>query len=328
MSILLSTYVDLTHISKVSGNIISCCLYTTNKAYNKLDLYTEGIKNYFSLNFNYKIVLFYDDSVPEEFINSLDVIPFKVNVPEYKQDIGHVGMFMMLMRYLPMLCDEFKYNNMIISDVDKTKQQWIRTIKSINKSKYNTFWIPLAGNLLVRNLATKNLVIGLDWKRISGYGMVIKGNQKYPPELLDDFIFNVVKTPEYKEAVDYILKHEYMKANESQGLFIYGCDEIFLLYVYKYILDNQLPYEYNITQFTHRTPFYYWLENFDPSLETQEQFLKEAGLDYGNINDFLTDYKYTDSQKICTQILKNVKNLDIYFDNDIIESIIRFSSPK
>lgn len=331
MSIL--DYLDLSNIGELSydDNILVSALFSFTESYNPMNIYVQGVRTFTKIKSDFKLLLFYNDTISndiiQEFKESGKVIPVECTYPDKE------SLFMVLTRYVPMFTDIFKYNYMCVCDVDRTFTQWIRDIKWFTRGiklnpKYNIYIITLAGELLPRNMESYKIYDIKTWHRISAYSMIIKHGNNLPLEIYNDFIFNVVNTPQYNEVLECIHKYEYIKADKDQGKFIYGSDELLLLAVMYYHEVNKIKFMYLLSTYTHRTPFYYWLEVIKPSKEKQKEFLKRVNFKRGTIRDFLALYPLDKRFKLYKIILDKFGKDDYVFfeDERVINCIKRFVS--
>lgn len=327
--------VDLTQARRLTekDNIISAAIFTFEGRYEEVNTYIRGVDTFIKMNHKYKLLLFHDNSIPPAVIRrweqSHKIVLCEFTGP-YQQDRN--GLFGTIIRYLPMFTNEFKFNYCTIADVDRHPGQWKRDFNNFenvissetNKMVYN---IPLAGELLTRNIGARNFLQLQAWYRISAYPITFKYGTTLPMNILDDFIFDKVNTPEYDEVVNYILQYEYEKAHPCQGKFVYGCDEIFLLNVMKYHEDNKVDFIYTVNVYTHRSPFYYWLEQVNPSQEKRDEFLQLVEAEEDNVSDFLKKFDNTKRKELYS-LIKNKfsSNMDFFGDKTVSDCMLRFIS--
>lgn len=320
-------YVDLSNATASltkRDNVLCCSLFTYNGAYNKLKIYINGIMEFIKMNHNFKMLIFHDDSVGPEVIATLSetdkVIFAKYDTSFVGDNVGLVGM---IIRYILLFTNEVKYNYAYVCDTDRHVVQWKRDFKIFDnfiRKKITTygFMIPLAGQLLVRHVAANKMYDIKSWYRISGYPFVIKSGNTMPIKLINDFLFETVNTEQYQGVVEYILEHEYEKASVNQGKFVYGCDELFLLSIMKYIEDNKIPFSYTVSVYTHRSPFYHWIEVIKPSEEKINEFLKLVSCE--TMNNFLQKYPNNKRYELYQLIKQKVDPR--FFESDLIEECI------
>jgi len=323
-------YVDLSNARKYltpKDNILCCALFTYNNSYNKVSVYVDGILEFINMKHNFKMLIFYDDSISEGIIESINISDKIIFCKYTSPNLGESsGLFGTIIRYIPLFVDDLPFNYAYVCDTDRHFVQWNRDFKIFNnfiKKKITThgFMIPLAGQLLVRNVAAYDLYDLKGWHRIAAYPFIIKHGNIMPISLMNEFIFEMVNTPKYQAVVEYILEHEYEKASANQGKFVYGCDELFLLSVMKYIEDNKIPFTYTVSVYTHRSPFYHWLEVIKPTEEKQKEFLTLVGGNYKNVNEFLQRYPNNKRFELYRLIKQKVDPK--FFDSDIIEECIK-----
>jgi len=281
---------------------------------------------------NYKLVIFHDDSIPGEILANWSqyrkIVLCRYDLKDVLGDsLGLVGT---IIRYLPMFTDVIPYNYGTIADSDRHPGQWKRDFSSFSnvisaETDMMVYNIPLAGELLTRNIASREFIPLKGWYRISAYPIVFKYGNQLPITLMDEFLFDTTKTKEYDQVVNYILQYEYEKAHPCQGKFVYGCDELFLLNVMKYHEDNELPYIFSVNVYTHRSPFYYWLEYVKPNEEKQLEFLRRVGSTDNSVSEFLKKYDNKRRQDLYNLIKdKFGSDLGFFEDRTIAECINRF----
>lgn len=315
-------YVDFSEAEHLTenDNIVCCTLLKYGQSYNKLSLHISGILEFIKLKTNYKMVIFYDESISNDIINLVKVSE-KVIVCKYSVPFAE-GLFGLIIRYIPMFTDVIKFNKAYICNPNKNYVQWKQSLDILD-SEYNMYYIPLAAELLVRNVISRNLVDIKTWHRITGSPIIIKNGNQLPIEILNRFLFETIYTPEYQTVIENMLIHENDKVSNKQGKFIYGCDEIFLLSVMKYIEDNKIPFSYKVAGHTHRSPFYYWLEEIKPSEEKRKEFLKIVKSNDNSIEEFLNKYPGQKRYELHKLIQKSFNNDYSFFESDIIASCIK-----
>lgn len=245
----------------------------------------------FSKNFpQYKMLLFCNNP---EMIRRLN--NYK-NVIVCKTDLKCVE----ILRYLPGMTTLIKYNHGFVCDIVPSRYSWnniINSFKNIIKydSKYNTYSVPLAGELLDDVLSSNELFNIKTWHRFSHNNMIFRYGNIIPLEIMDSFI------------------SEYNNVN------------MFLCGIVKYIEENEIPFNYKIACYTHRTPFYYWLEHVKPSIEKQKEFLQLVNSDKETVSEYLEEFDHTKRKKFYTQIKRAFNGNYEFFDNEtVIECIKRF----
>lgn len=325
--------VDITQARRLTenDNVISSTIFTFDDKYEDINTYIKGVDTFIKMEHNFKLLLFHDNSVPASVIRRWEKSS-KLVLCEFTGPCsnGMNGLFGTIIRYLPMFTTDIKFNYCTVADVDRHPGQWKRDFKNFlnvissetDKIVYN---IPLAGELLTRNIAARDLIQLQSWYRISAYPITFKYGTTLPTEVLDEFIFDKVDTPEYAEVVNYILQYEYEKVHPGQGKFIYGCDELFLCYVMKYHEDHNIDFVYTVNVYTHRSPFYYWLEQIKPSQEKRDEFLELVESKDDNISEFLKKFDNTKRRELYTLIKdKFGPDLTFFEDKVIIDCMKRF----
>lgn len=323
--------VDLSETSRLAGkqeNIVSASIFTYEGSYNNLDVYISGIFDYLKIKNAPTMVLFHDDSIPAHIIKKWKLSK-KLILCKFT-NLG--GLFGLLVRYIPLFTDVINFKYASVLDVDRKIHQWKRDLygfqSTVNSNiETNSYVIPLAGELLSRNLISDQICPVNIWYRISAYPVVVKYGNFLPISLIDNFIFNTVDTPEYQNVVNFILEYEPTKVDSRQGKFIYGCDELMLLSVMKYLEDNKINFTYGINVYTHRSPFYCWLEHIKPSEEKQQEFLKIVGSEDSSVSEFLLKYPNPKRYELYALLRDKFDNDFSFFDDEkIIRCITRFVS--
>jgi len=222
-----------------------------------------------------------------------NIIPCKYTVP-----CGHV------IQYVVMMTDLIAYKNAYICDIASSRYAWNNVMNSFvnvmkHQSGLNMYNVPLAGELLEECLLYSELGNIKFWHRITHNNMLIKPDNLLPIELLDKFVFETSRNPKYNKI------------------------DIFLCSIVEYIEENQIPFNYTIAMYTHRTPFYYWLEHVKPSKQKQLEFLNAVQSDAKSVRKFLEEYDHTHRKELYKK-LQNVKS-QVFEDTKVIECIKRFN---
>lgn len=326
-------YLDLSNINKLTlnDNIIVISLFTFAHSYKHISVYVDGINILIKMKYRFKLLLFYDDSIPSEIINDFEkneiVVTCKCVCPISE------GLFMMLIRLVPMFTDIFKYNYMITADADiniKQCKQLINILDDAVKNKYenNYHLVSLASDLLPRVMGGDSIYHIKTWYRLVGHIMVIKFSNCLPINIFDNFIFNVVNSENYDNVLDNIYKYEpdHIKVNSTRSKFPYGCDDIFMLAVMQYYEQNKINFIYSSMTTGFRIPFYYWLEVIKPSEKKQKKFLKLVKSNKNNVREFLYENGKDNFVKLYKLIQKTFgkDNYAFFEDEKIINAIRRY----
>jgi len=170
------------------------------------------------------------------------------------------------------------------------------------KSQYNTYILPLAGELANENLELESQFDLKQWYRLSPDDIIIKQGNEFPTEILDT-IFNGDKNSEH-----YLM-----------------------LSMMQYLQDNQINFDYQISIFGNRIPLYYWLERVKPSEDKKTEFMTLMGSTGQTIEDYIKLYEYQKRKGLYNMIrrkfgdysffedprlIKCIKRMVLYFDND------------
>lgn len=308
MSIIDHIGLDNTIVNKFSSddNIVVCVFSSIKQL--------RGLYEFSKYHIKYKMLLFYylspilnfvgdEDNCSREHANIMlrrvaeytNIIPCKYTIP-----CGNV------IQYFISMSDILEFKNAYICDLALSRYTWSNVISNFNtamkhRSNLNVYNIPLAGNLLEENLTYSEIGRINCWHRISHNSALIKPDNNLPIELLNKFVFETSKNPRYNNK------------------------DTFLCTIMEYIEENKIPFNYTIAVYTHRTPFYYWLEHVKPSEEKQSEFLELVNSDATDIRQFLEEYNYTRRKELYTKIRRSITDIDSMFeDTNVIKSIKRF----
>lgn len=295
--------------SKLTNNdiVISASLFTFKGAYNKISLYVRGlsvaIKRFKQYNKKIKFVIFYDVEI--DALNDLasrydGVYLCKFNFPEFKlcedqddcDNSSHIGVFGVFMRYLPMFLTKFKYSYLYIIDCDIWNEDTMRFVMNILKT-----FIKTKASLHILTLPSapcNSRYYGLNvdlktWVRINGWGLILH-KMKFPVSIIYNFLHSFINSDEYKLHYDTIFEKvgSYQrKLSTENGKFMYGSDEVMLLFVMKYIEDKKIPFRYSLINAFNILCFYYWLDY--EATEESKLKLKNA-LGGKDITEFIKIY--------------------------------------
>lgn len=317
------------------STVISVSLFTCNNAYNKFDMYIEGLRILVEKFKTYqhwiKFLVFHDLDLSTPSGKRLlelcddyrDIHLARFDFPEFKQGDYHIGMFGTLIRYLPMFLTKFKYRYLYIIDCDvvgdRVPQFRVYTLKNFIKTGDNLHFLTIPSAPLNPRYAGMQINLKT-WMRIIGEGMILKGI-KFPVEILYNFLHIYICSETYQNQCDIIftenIKYEY-KLKPEHGKFMYGVDEFMLVFLMQYVEDNNIPFRYTLCPYHYKLPFYYWLENE----ATEESKLKLKTLLGMDLMDFVKSYPYRDRGKMFKDLLAKI-DANEFFSPMIRDCIIR-----
>lgn len=342
-------HIDMRVFTSITNEdtLIGFSLFTTDNAYNKFDFYLEGLTytiNYIKKKYpEYIIVVFTDVTSDElENIKSKNVKICNFNFPEFIDNVEkdtHIGMFGTLIRYLPIFLTNIKYKYYIVFDCDDVFSSIDGENIPINPNEisehnemlemrfemFNKF-IKSDTKIHIMSLISANLFYryyGMDtklrtWLRITGQCFMIK-TMKFPINILYEFLFNYINSPEYEKQLDVLANktHNVYKIKPEHGKFIYGIDEVMLVFVMQYIENNKIPFVYTLIRSGNRYPLYYWLQN-EANKKTKKILYEKLGIK--SLNEYLKKYA---GNRI--EMYKNLLSVigKGFFSNKIYNAILR-----
>jgi hypothetical protein len=212
-----------------TSNVISASFFTMTDAYRKFEQYTANLKNFCKLSAipGFCTRIYTDDSgrdvalqVAEKY-HHVSVIHF--NCPEFREEVGHIGTFGTLVRFLPLF---EKLDTVWVSDIDipkeyldpghlvnmeKTKSDFsFRTFLCYEKKVYGRKYTILAGTMISKITFPKQILTKF-LNKIGDLGSTIeKLNQdnskrnKPPSQIpfgIDELFINT-------SLYDYLIRHD------------------------------------------------------------------------------------------------------------------------
>jgi len=253
----------------------------------------RGLYEFSRIASRFKLVVFYDESLPASAIYKLNNFPNIITCKFSKASS--------LYRYIPIIKSDLKFNNAYICDIGLSRFYWRQTILAFEQviktqSKYNTYLLPLAGELIQENLDLEAKFNLQSWHRLSKDHLIIKKDNEFPTEILDETFNN----------------------NES--------DEVLMMRMMQYIQDNQITFHYQVLIFGNRIPFYYWLEHVKPSEDKKTEFMTKMGSTGQTIENYLKIYEYQKRKELYVMIQRKFGDYSFFEDQRLIKCIRRINT--
>lgn len=250
----------------------------------------SGLHAFSKLKSRFKLVLFYDENLPTKHINRLKSYT-GIILCKYSNSSN-------LYRFIPIIKSDLNFEHAFICEIKLSRFSWMYMIKlfeNVIKSQMNnnTYIIQLAGNLIPENIELEYKFNIKTWYRISKNYIIIKKNNEFPIELLENA---------------YVNSHS---------------DTQLTLSMMQYIQDNKIEFNYKILQYGNRIPIYYWLEIVKPSQNVINKFLTLMGSVDTDINCYIKQYEFNRRRELYSLINKNIKDLSFFEDPKLIKCIRR-----
>ena len=219
--------------------ILSTCLFRMKNHYKNFKIYILGLKRWIkflkSFDNDYVMRIFIDKNIYEDqqiirIINRCEKIePVIFTCPEYMNRGYHVDVFGSLVRFFPI----FKFRNndagkVIIVDIDLSEEDMGKVhylMKSLNKGI-------IGSSMYIENMHNRTYIPYM-------FAGTLQVDDKYPKELLIDFISNINNINYNKEKKSKITVYSPKSQNNLKKPFRYGVDEFFLN---NYLLKNEKSY--------------------------------------------------------------------------------------
>lgn len=263
---------------------------------------------------NLKMVIFYKNINKEILADNYENIIF----------IKYSHNYIDLVKYVPLFkFNIIKFNTAIITqydyNIDYIESVYIPYIQS--NFKKNLYNIPIAGNLLETSLLYNEYFDKINnWYRISDNRIIIHKSQRLPIDIINNFISTTIKCSKFIQL--------YNKINQefNKGIL----EKIMLNVVIKYIEDNKIDFYYNICPYTYRSPFYYWLEKYNPDDIDKLKLLNilKFNNNYDTFEDLLLNGYNCSNQKLLYKKIQYINKDDLeIFKNDsqILDAFARFT---
>ena len=212
-------------------NVISASFFTMNDAYRRFEQYTANLKNFCKLSDipGFCTRIYTDDSGQEVALEVASKYPhvsiIHFNCPEFREEVGHIGTFGTLARFLPLF--EKGLDLVWVSDIDIPKE-FLSThhIKNMEKSKsdfsFRTF------------LCYEKKVYGRKYTILAGT-MISKIT--FPKQLFTKF---VNKIHDLGPVLDR-LNQDNSKRNKPPSKIPFGIDELFInTSLYDYLVRHDV----------------------------------------------------------------------------------------
>jgi len=202
--------------SSPSRKVISACFFTMIDAYKPLSFYEKKLDNFLRMarNKGFEVRIYTDDSGKDIVMRHSGISVYHYNYQPLREKVGHIGIFGMLMRFLPMFED---LDTVWISDID---------VVDMDMPKFTT---PIFYNEIVcydRKIYGRKHTIVAD---------KIITHQMFPISMLTRFI-NKLTLGEV-EVDELNLANKYKPASRIP----YGVDEMFLnTSVYDYLKRHKM----------------------------------------------------------------------------------------
>jgi hypothetical protein len=250
-------------------NIVSVCVFVMKKGYKTNDIYSDGlrytIQNIKKFLPDFFLRVYYDSSIEQDdkFVKIINdakknsqVQLVKFHHPWFIGDNGyHLGTFGTIVRLFPLFSnDEPNLKTIFITDIDYNEGMlpfWRTTYNVFKNSKSQVHMFARECNHL--NERVKNIVQHLDLN-ISPFLNFFWSKIRYPSKMLDTFLkclHNGRNAPMKKDCqeIEIFSKTDFSKVKKANKMdkqtMMYGIDEVCLLMIVKYIINNKIPYSYH-----------------------------------------------------------------------------------
>lgn len=237
-----------------SKNVLSASFFTMKGAYRDISTYEASLKK-FLIQTNqlkgFETRIYTDDSGKDIVLNAVKDDPavtvLYFNFKPLREDIGHIGTFGTLMRFLPLF--EPGLETVWVSDIDIPDSYLNPSILTkMNKSKtqfsFRTF------------LCYENKVYGRKYTILAG---TMISFHTFPKQLFTRFLNSLVHPPKPLQATFSKLNSVNLankKRNFSQSKLPFGVDEVFTNSVfYNYLINHSIPC-YIIKDYINHIPKY------------------------------------------------------------------------
>jgi len=255
----------------------------------------RGLYEFSRIGSRFKLVVFYDETLPASAIYKLNNFQNVITCKCSKSS--------QLYRYIPIIKSTLKFNHAYICDIGLSRFYWRQTILSFEqviktRSNYNTYIIPLAGELAQENLNLESQFSLQTWHRLSKHHLIIKKGNEFPPEILNNLFESDIP---------------------------HGGDTLMMSMI-QYIQDNQITFNYQVLVFGNRIPFYYWLEHVKPSEEQKTEFMLKMGSIGQTIEDYLKIYEYQKRKELYMMIQRKFGDYSFFEDPRLIKCIKRINT--
>lgn len=236
-----------------------------------------------------KMVLFYDKNLPPNIIQKLlrykNVITCAYSKPSN------------FYKYIPIIESPLKYNLAYICDISMSRfylRLFLSSFKKIiaENSQHNTYLLSLGAELAQENLDLESQFNLCSWHRLSPDDIVMKKYNEFPSEMLNDCFDS--------DDVNYLM-----------------------LKMMQYIQDNSISFDYKISSFGNKIPFYYWLERTDVTEEKRVEFLNKMGSTDSTVEDYLKTFTQHTRRELYSKIQYKFGDLSFFEDPRLIACIKR-----
>jgi hypothetical protein len=214
-------------------NVISASFFTMTDAYRKFEQYIANLKNFCKLSAipGFCTRIYTDDSGQEVALqvagaySHVSVIHF--NCPEFRENVGHVGTFGTIVRFLPLF--EKGLDLVWVSDIDIPAEY-------LNSKRVQNMDNVGAQVSFITFLCYQNKPYGRKYTILAG---TILSRITFPKQMLTRFLNKVLKEG-FNDTIDKLNEVNKIK-NKVSSKFPYGTDEIFTnTSFYDYIVRHDI----------------------------------------------------------------------------------------
>lgn len=211
--------------------VISCSFFTMKDAYRRKEKYVRYLERFCNQanKPGFSCRIYTDDSGKEDALkiaeNHEHVSVYHFNCPEFREEIGHVGTFGTVVRFLPLFEDGLDL--VWVSDIDvPTPYMDTKQIEDLKKYKCDIYYRTF--------LCYERKIYGRKYTILAG---TILSRTKFPKQLLTRFL-NTIIDGKQKDVIDKINTKNFRK---PPSVFPYGLDEVFTnSSFYNYIIRHNL----------------------------------------------------------------------------------------
>ena len=227
--------IDITILKKgiESKNVLSVCFFTMKDSYRDISKYQRNLIKFLNISKNLKTfeVRVYTDDSGKDFVLQIgesypSLTVYHYNFNSLREEIGHIGTFGTLVRFLPMFED---LETVWISDIDIPDHFLDESILTLmDKYKCPVFYDSALCYNERKIYGRKHTIIA--------YRMIFK--IKFPKSLLTRFINKLIDGT-LKETIHFLNNANKLKPSSEVP---YGIDEVFLNEsIYNYLIRHNIP---------------------------------------------------------------------------------------
>jgi hypothetical protein len=214
-------------------NVISVSFFTMNDAYRKFDQYTANLKNFCKLSAipGFCTRIYTDDSGQDVAVDVAEKYPhvsvIHFNCPEFREDVGHVGTFGTIARFLPLF--EKGLDIVWVSDID-IPANYLDPKRVTNMDDAG------AQVSFITFLCYQNKPYGRNYTILAG---TILSRITFPKQMLTRFLTKILNQG-FNDTIEKLNEVNNIK-NKVPSKFPYGTDEIFTnTSFYDYIVRHDI----------------------------------------------------------------------------------------